>query len=96
MIAAAIRARARLIAERYDADPKTNPHAQRFQQLSYDEVLARDLGVMDLTAICLCRDHQMPIVVFDMFEARALTRLALGENVGTRVGPPARPSDQAN
>ncbi len=80
----------------YDADPKIHAHAQRFQQLSYEEVLARDLGVMDLTAICLCRDHQMPIVVFDMFEARALTRLALGENVGTRVGPPARPSDQAN
>jgi uridylate kinase len=49
-------------------------------------VLARDLAVMDLTAICLCRDHGMPLVVFDMESEGALIRLVNGEKVGTRIG----------
>ncbi|MBX3706561.1 MAG: UMP kinase [Pseudomonadales bacterium] len=71
----------------YDADPVRNPGARRFATLDYDEVIARDLAVMDLTAICLCRDQGMPIVVFDMNEAGALTRLVRGEKVGTVIGP---------
>jgi uridylate kinase len=69
----------------YDADPARVPGARRFDRLDYDEVLARGLAVMDLTAICLCRDQDMPIVVFDMNDAGALARLARGERVGTLV-----------
>jgi uridylate kinase len=69
----------------YDADPVKVPGAKRFDQLDYDEVLARGLAVMDLTAICLCRDHAMPLVVFDMNEPGALARLVKGERVGTLV-----------
>ncbi len=70
----------------YTADPFTDRTATRFESLSYDEVLARNLAVMDLTAICLCRDHAMPLVVFDMASPGALIRLLNGEMVGTRVG----------
>ena len=69
----------------YDSDPMRNPEARRFDRLDFDEVLARGLAVMDLAAICLCRDHGMPIVVFDMNDAGALGRLVRGEDVGTRV-----------
>ncbi|MEM7220063.1 MAG: UMP kinase [Pseudomonadota bacterium] len=69
----------------YDADPKTNPQARKFDELSYTEVLNRELGVMDLTAICLCRDHSMPLVVFDMNEPGALTRIVAGDRVGTLI-----------
>jgi len=75
----------------YDADPLHNPQARRFEQLDYDEVLARNLAVMDLTAICLCRDHGMPLIVFDMYAPAALTRLINGEKVGTVVGPARKP-----
>lgn len=70
----------------YDADPVKHATARRFEELTYDEVLQRDLQVMDLTAICLCRDHGMPLVVFDLQAEGALTRLLNGEKVGTRVG----------
>ena len=70
----------------YSADPHLDPDAERFEALSYDEVLERDLKVMDLTAICLCRDHGMPLVVFDMEAEGALIRLVNGEKVGTRIG----------
>lgn len=69
----------------YSADPMLEPDAQRFDSLSYDEVIVRDLKVMDLTAICLCRDHDMPLVVFDMNEPGVLTRFVDGETVGTRI-----------
>ncbi len=69
----------------YSADPFQDANAERFDALTYGEVLARDLRVMDLTAICLCRDHGMPIVVFDMQSEGALTRLVKGEKVGTVV-----------
>ena len=69
----------------YSADPFLDANAERFDALTYEEVLARDLRVMDLTAICLCRDHGMPIVVFDMQSEGALTRLVKGEKVGTVV-----------
>ncbi len=71
----------------YSADPLTDPEATRFEQLSYDEVLTRQLGVMDLTAICLCRDHDMPVVVFDMHAKGALTAILNGDKVGTRIVP---------
>jgi len=73
----------------YSADPVRVPDAERFEELTYGEVLERDLKVMDLTAICLCRDHGMPLVVFDMEAEGALIRLINGEKVGTRIGAPA-------
>lgn len=76
----------------YSADPHVDRSARRFETLSYDEVLQRDLRVMDLTAICLCRDHGMPLVVFDMEAPGALTRLLKGEKVGTRVSGQERRS----
>ncbi|MEJ2087492.1 MAG: UMP kinase [Gammaproteobacteria bacterium] len=69
----------------YTADPFEDPEAERFDELSYDEVLSRRLGVMDLTAMCLCRDHDMPLVVFDMNTKGALTAIINGDKVGTRI-----------
>ena len=70
----------------YDSDPKTNPDAQRFDQVTYDEVLSRELRVMDLTAIVLAKEHQLPLVVFDMSVPGAMLEIAMGQSVGTAVG----------
>jgi uridylate kinase len=80
----------------YSADPQKDAGAERFESLSYDEVLERNLQVMDLTAICLCRDHRMPLVVFDLAAEGALTRLVRGEKVGTRVGAQPQGSEEAS
>ncbi len=69
----------------YTSDPHVDASARRFDRLGYDEVIARNLKVMDMTAICLCRDHKMPIVVFDMNAAGALQRIVAGERVGTLI-----------
>lgn len=69
----------------FDADPVKNPAAIKYDRLSYDEVLDRKLGVMDLTAICLCRDHHMPLRVFNMHKKGALLNLMLGGDEGTLV-----------
>jgi len=69
----------------YDSDPMKNPNAVKFDRLSYDEVLDRKLGVMDLTAICLCRDHNMPVRVFNMNKPDALKNIMVGEPEGTLV-----------
>ncbi|HWK55407.1 MAG TPA: UMP kinase, partial [Hyphomicrobiales bacterium] len=69
----------------YSADPKKDPTAQRYTRLTYDEVLDKKLGVMDLTAICLCRDHNMPVRVFDMNKAGALFNLMVGKEEGTLI-----------
>jgi uridylate kinase len=69
----------------YTADPFKDPDARRFDELGFDEVVERQLGVMDLTAICLCRDHDMPLVVFDMNLKGALTGIINGDKVGTRI-----------
>jgi uridylate kinase len=70
----------------YDADPNLEPKAKRYERVSFDEVLQRNLRVMDQTAIALCRENRMPIVVFDMSVPGNLRRVAAGEEVGTRVG----------
>jgi uridylate kinase len=70
----------------YDADPKTNPDAKRYERLSYDEAIRKNLRVMDQTAIALCRENDLPIIVFDMSAAGNICRVAGGEEVGTRVG----------
>jgi len=69
----------------YDDDPEKNAKARRYERVSYLEVLQRGLKVMDTTAISLCMDNRMPIVVFDLKRAGNLLRLARGERVGTLV-----------
>ena len=69
----------------YDSDPRTNPDAVRFQQLAYAEVLARGLKVADATAISLCQDNAMPIVVFNLLEEGNIARAVRGERIGTLV-----------
>lgn len=69
----------------YDADPMQRRDAQRFSELTFDEVLERRLGVMDTTALVMCRDHQLPIRVINMFAQGDLRRLVMGESVGTLV-----------
>jgi uridylate kinase len=69
----------------YDSDPKKNPKAKRFSQISYLEALQRQLKVMDSTAFSLCMDNQMPIIVFDLFKPGNLKRVVMGEKVGTLV-----------
>ncbi|MBC7692171.1 MAG: UMP kinase [Methylotenera sp.] len=69
----------------YDADPKKNPEAKRFEEVTYIEVLQRGLQVMDSTAISLCMDNKLPIIVFNLHEKGALRRLVEGEAIGTLV-----------
>jgi uridylate kinase len=69
----------------YDADPMTNPDARRFDRLTYFEVLQKGLKVMDTTAISLCMDNQLPIIVYNLRQKGNLRRIALGERVGTMV-----------
>ena len=72
----------------YDADPKLDPRAKRYERVSFDEAIQKNLRVMDQTALALCRENQLPIVVFDMSVPGNLRRVAAGEDVGTRVGEP--------
>ncbi|PRH82749.1 UMP kinase [Arenimonas caeni] len=69
----------------YDADPKKNPGAKRFDHLSYDEVIARNLQVMDTAAFALCRDNKVPLRIYDMMQPGALMRILRGEPLGTLV-----------
>lgn len=69
----------------YSADPIKEPDAVRYERLSYDEVLDRKLEVMDLTAICLCRDHNMPVRVFEMEKPGALLSIVRGGDEGTLI-----------
>lgn len=69
----------------YDADPATNPDAQRFDEIAFLEVIERRLGVMDMTAFSLCRDLGLPIVVFDLFRDGNIRRVVEGETIGTLV-----------
>lgn len=70
----------------YDADPATHPEAKRFESLTYNHVLANDLRVMDSTAIALCKENNIPIVVFNLFERGNIRRAVAGETIGTIVG----------
>lgn len=69
----------------YTADPKTNPDATRYETVSFDEAINKNLKVMDATALTLCRDQNLPICVFSIFKPGALMRAVMGENEGTRV-----------
>jgi uridylate kinase len=69
----------------YDSDPKKNPKAVRYSEISYLEALQKQLKVMDSTAFSLCMDNKMPIIVFDLFRPHNLKRVVMGEKVGTLV-----------
>ena len=69
----------------YDSDPKTNPDAKRYDRISYMDVLAKELHVMDSTATSLCMDNNMPMIVFDLTTPGNISRALKGESVGTTV-----------
>jgi len=69
----------------YDSDPEVNPKASRFSEISFLDVLRMDLRIMDLTAITLCKENNLPLIVFDMNKTGNLGRVAKGEKVGSRV-----------
>lgn len=70
----------------YSSDPKLDTTATRYQKLSYEEVIQHNLGVMDTAAIALCRDHKMPLRIYNMTTRGDLMRLMRGQNIGTLVG----------
>lgn len=88
--AAEIEAEVILMAKRvdgvYDSDPLKNPQAQRFEHLSYLDVLNKGLGVMDSTATSLCMDNDIPIIVFDLTKVGNIIKVVMGETIGTYVG----------
>ncbi|MCB0732208.1 MAG: UMP kinase [Ignavibacteriae bacterium] len=69
----------------YDSDPEKNPEASLFKEISYLDVMNKNLRVMDMTAISLCQENELPIVVFNMNKQDNLLKIALGENLGTEV-----------
>jgi len=69
----------------YDADPLENSQAKRFDTVTYDQVIADKLGVMDATAIVMCRDNELPLRIFDLMQPNALVRAMSGDDVGTLV-----------
>ncbi|MCI5836823.1 MAG: UMP kinase [Veillonellaceae bacterium] len=89
--AAEIEADAIMMAKRftdgvYDADPKTNPDAVKFDSLTYFEVMRRQLGVMDNTAITLCMNNKVPIIVFNIDTPGNILKACMGERIGTIIG----------
>jgi uridylate kinase len=69
----------------FDSDPEINPDAVKFDSIGYMDIIKRNLKVMDLTAVSLCQENNLPMMVFNMNEPDNLLKLALGENVGTIV-----------
>lgn len=88
--AAEIEADVILMAKRvdgvYDSDPLKNPHAKKFDRLSYLDVLSKGLGVMDSTATSLCMDNNIPVIVFDLTTPGNIRKVLMGEAIGTYVG----------
>jgi uridylate kinase len=69
----------------YTDDPQTHTDATRYQKITFDEAIVKQLKVMDATALTLCRDQNLPICVFSIFKPGALKRVVLGDNEGTLV-----------
>jgi len=69
----------------YDSDPVKNPQAKKFDQLTYLEAIKKELAVMDLTSLSLCRENKLPVVVFNMKKEGYLKKVLLGEKVGTLI-----------
>ncbi len=70
----------------YDSDPKLNSSAKKYKTISYDDALKKNLRVMDQTAFAMCRDNNVPIIVFDINVPGNIVKVVLGENVGTYIG----------
>lgn len=70
----------------YDSDPIKNPQAQKYENVGYNEALAKDLKVMDATAVSICRDNHLPVVVFNMLKPGNLLSIVSGAKTGTRMG----------
>ncbi|HUV03691.1 MAG TPA: UMP kinase [Armatimonadota bacterium] len=70
----------------YDRDPKTCPDAKKLDRVDYMDAIKQGLGIMDLTAFTMCKDYNLPMVVFDAMEPGAIKRAALGEPIGTYIG----------
>ncbi len=70
----------------YDKDPLKFPEAVKYQRITYLEVLAQGLGVMDATSIAMCRDNKLPIIVFNLTTTGNIMRIAMGETIGTKIG----------
>ena len=69
----------------YSADPRTDPSAVKYDQISYDDVLAQRLAVMDSTATSLSMDNNIPVIVFALADPQNIVRVVLGEDIGTKV-----------
>ena len=69
----------------YDADPEKNPNAKKFETVSFQDCISKNLKVMDMTAFTLCMENKLPIIVFDMNQAGNLLKIVQGESVGTLV-----------
>jgi uridylate kinase len=70
----------------YDSDPRKNPHAQKFDYMTYDDVIVKDLKVIDTAAISLCKNNNIPIVVFDFASKDSIEKILRGEQEGTLIG----------
>jgi uridylate kinase len=69
----------------YDSDPNINPNAKKFDALSFNDILSKELGVMDSTAASMCRDNNMPILVFGLDQPENIVKAITGEKIGTLV-----------
>ena len=69
----------------YTADPKKDASATRYSNITFDEAMSKNLGIMDATAFALCRDQKLPVKVFSIFKHGALKRVVMGEDEGTLV-----------
>ena len=84
-IQAEVLAKATSVDGVYDKDPKKHPDASKFEEIAYSDVLARNLGVMDASAVAMCRDNKLPIRVFKLTERGNIMRMSMGEPVGTLI-----------
>jgi len=84
-IGADVLLKATMVEGVYDSDPVGNPGAKRFETVSYDQVIADKLGVMDATAVVMCRDNNLPLRIFDLTQPNALVEAMSGENVGSLI-----------
>ncbi|MDD3594352.1 MAG: UMP kinase [Candidatus Gastranaerophilales bacterium] len=70
----------------YDSDPRINPDAKKFETLTYEELIKKDLKIMDTSAVSLCKENKIPLIVFDFALKNGITKIISGENIGTFVG----------
>lgn len=80
----------------YDSDPKKNPAAKKFSELTYIDVLNRGLGVMDSTATSLCMDNKLPLIIFSILKEGNIRKVIMGEKIGTYIGRDATDAKGSN